>query len=86
MYSAFAFSICALVAVAYAAGMFLFRAIALKNVRPPRACRSPSNSALTRSVLQRHSVQYHDAVGPTVLGAIVTAALLTNFVLRYREL
>lgn len=45
MYSAFAFSVCALVAVAYAAGMFLFRAIALKNVRRrPAYRRQPSMS------------------------------------------
>lgn len=34
MYSAFAFAISALLAVAYSAGMFAYRAISLRRVRP----------------------------------------------------
>jgi len=32
VYSAFAFTICALIAVAYSAGVFLYRAISLRKV------------------------------------------------------
>lgn len=93
MYSAFAFSICALIAVAYSSGMFLFRALALKRVRllllsllSPCYARLLTFPGCRLIPLQRHSVRYHDPIGPSVLGAVVTAALLANFVLRYREL
>lgn len=38
IYSAFAFTVCALVAVAYSAGVFLYRAYSLRKVSGRRLC------------------------------------------------
>jgi hypothetical protein len=60
------FTLAALLAIVYSAGIFVYRALRLRR--------------------RRASGVYYDKYGPTMLCAVLLAALVTNLVLRLSEI
>ena len=75
--SGIAFTFVALIAIAYAAGTFLRRAMAIRCVR---ARLTPLTSPS-----RRQAINFHDRYGPTALCVILLAAVALNFILRFTE-